>query len=211
MEFLKPNWYLGIKFAQGPIFFKILDREIVRVEPIEVGFLDSGQESDLIDPIDPTTRIRYLEPQQTNYFYHVFIGIDPEPIELYLKYPANRDKFGLAGMFGPDKPIKWIDGVTSPFENPAEESELFTFRDQYPVFRAYNPSGSKEYVMLSFHIAKYTYRIVRDETVIQKLVEGRIPCKLWSFTEPIAAPNWLVEQARDVMNIASQYWETAQR
>jgi hypothetical protein len=210
MEFLKPSWYLGIRFAQGPVFFRILDREIIRYEPYEVGTVASG-DSKSVDPRNTTYDVRILEPQTTDVFYQVFIGIDPEDIELYLKFPANTNRYDLAGIWSVGGKVKWIDGVISPFEAPAEESELFTFRDLYPVFEVYNAGDRDEYVQLSFHIAKYTYRIVRDQDTIQKLVEGRIPVKLWSFREPYSAPNWLVQMAGDVMAIGRQYWGQATR
>lgn len=210
--FLKPTWYLAVAFREGPAFFKITSREIMRYEPYPVGTLDAGEKSDWLDPTDQTTNTRILEPQENRFMYHVYLGISPEETEVYLQFPANISRFNLGWPRGYPSDVKWIDGLTSPFDKPGKASELITFKDLYPVFGVYNAGDRKVYPLMSFHVAKYTYRIVKDRNLIKALIDGRKPCRIWTFNNPYSAPNWLRQAVGEsLFEDATAMWNDSER
>ena len=205
VEFMRPNYYLGVFFQEGPLFFLLNNREIVRYEPYEVGYVPPGLATSPVVPKFDNGDI-ILEPPYTYELYQVFVGVNPEEAELYLNFPGMIARYPLDNQRPVPGAIKWIDGVTSPFDEPAEESELITFKDLYPAFIVSNQSGRDIYAELSFHIGKFTYSVVNDPDTIKKLIEGKKPVKLWGFIHPYSAPNWLVQ----TVNTASREPDVAE-
>ena len=206
-EFLKPMHYLGVAFKEGPVFFKITGREVMRYEPVKVGAIQAGQASDWIEPTKPGTSDRVLDPEQERFILHAFIGVAPEVAEVYLRFPPQVDRINLRGTRAVPGETKWIDGVESPFEQPNANSELITFMDLYPSFKVVNQGDDDIYAMLSFHVAKYTYRVIRDTKLIEALINGKKKCKIYTFLEPYEAPAWLKRLVgTDLMNYAARVW-----
>lgn len=207
-EFLKPMYYLGVAFKEGPIFFKITGREIVRYEPYEVGTISAGGTKKDIEPKDDRDN-RILEPEQERFIVHAFVGVEPEVAEVYLDFPPRVSRFNLYGKRSVPGNVKWIDGVTSPFDNPNGISELIAFKDLYPSFSIYNAGDEDIYAMLSFEIAKYTYRVIDDTDTIRALIEGKKRSKIYTFLEPYQAPGWLIKLVgSDLMTYAADVWNS---
>ena len=190
VEFMKPNYYLGVYFRKGPLFFLLNAKEVVKYEPYEVGTVSSGSTTNVITP-EFSNGDRILEPPYNSVLYQAFVGIDPPEAEVYLNFPGTIGRYDLDNQRTTPGPVKWIDGVTSPFDEPSEESELITFRDLYPGFIISNESGRDIYANMAFHIAKFSWSLINDPDTIQKLIEGKKPVKLWGFIHPYSAPNWL--------------------
>lgn len=206
-EFLKPGHYLAVAFREGPAFFRVTGREIMTYEPYEVGTINAGETSDWIEPTKPGTVYRLLEPENSRFILHTFVGVAPEEAEVYLDFPPRIARYNLRGTRNVPDNVKWIDGVTSPFEDPDERAELISFLDLYPAFRIANQSGENIYAMLSFDIAKYTYRVIRDTKLIDALIEGRKACKIYTFLEPYEAPSWLKDLVgADLFTYAARRW-----
>jgi len=206
-EFLKPGHYLAVAFREGPVFFRITGREIMSYEPYEVGVVRAGQTTDAIEPTKPGTSDRLLEPENQRFILHTFVGVAPEEAEVYLEFPPRIARYNLRGTRSVPGPVKWVDGVKSPFGDPDERAELITFLDLYPAFRVANQSGRDIYAMLGFEVAKYSYRIIRDTKLIDKLIDGRKSCKIYTFLEPYDAPAWLVKLVgNDLFSYASKRW-----
>lgn len=205
-EFLKPGHHLAVAFREGPVFFRITGREIVTYEPYEVGKVSAGQTSDWFEPKNEYND-HILDPEQQRFILQAFVGVAPEVAEVYLRFPPQVDRFNLRGTRRVPGATKWLDGVTSPFEEPDAKSELITFQDLYPSFNVHNPDTDDIYAMLAFHVAKYTYRVVRDTKDIEALIDGKKKCKIYTFLEPYSAPQWLVKLVgSDLMNYAAKLW-----
>jgi len=202
VDFLKPNQYLAVAFQEGPVFFRITAVEKVRYEDYEVGKVAAGQQTDPFTPYIEGYNQRLLEPAQAITIYQAFIGVAPEEMELYLKFPGQTGRYDLAGYIVPGK-TKWIDGSISPAEEPAEESELITFRDLYPMFVARNPASWDVYGVLNFWINKMHYEIITDIELLQKLATGRKACKVYTFLQPFQAPNWLKSLQIPALNVST--------
>ena len=210
MEFMKPNYYLGVAFKEGPLFFLLNAREVVHYEPYEVGVVSAGGTTGLFSP-KLSNGDNVLEPPRTGVLYQAFVGVNPEEAEVYLNYPGMVGRYSLDGLRPVPGPIKWIDGSTSPFDDPSDEAELITFRDLYPEFNIANESGRDLYVEMAFHIAKFTYGIVTDPDTIKKLIEGKKPMKFYSFIYPFEAPNWLVDTVEKCSTSNSELAEAFQQ
>jgi len=206
-EFLKPGHFLAVAFKEGPVFFRVTGREIVTYEPYNIGKVSASSASDWVEPTKPGTDYRLLEPEQRRFILHTFVGVAPEQAEVYLDFPPRVARFNLRGTRNIPDNTKWIDGVNSPFDEPDARSELISFVDLYPAFKIANESGDDIYAMLSFHIAKYTYRVVRDTKLIDNLIEGKKACKIYTFLEPYEAPMWLKDLVGDdLFNYAASRW-----
>ncbi len=205
-EFLKPGHYLAVAFREGPVFFRVTGREVMAYEPYEVGKIAAGQSSDWIEPKNDRGD-RILEAEAQRFILHSFVGVAPEEAEVYLQFPPRNDRMNLRGTRKVPGPVKWIDGVTSKFEEPNANSELISFLDLYPAFNVVNEGGEDIYAMLSFHVAKYTYRVIRDTKLIDTLIEGKKACKIYTFLEPYEAPSWLVKLVgNDLFKYAAAKW-----
>lgn len=194
--FLKPGHYLGVAFQKGPVFFRITGREILSYEPYEVGIIQPGKTSGWFTPTDSRNN-RLLEPERERFILHTFVGVAPEEAEVYLNFPPRVARINLYGTREVPGATKWIDGIESPFDEPDERSELVSFVDLYPEFNVANPSSRNIYAMLRFEMAKYTYRVIRRTTTIDKLIEGTKKCKFYTFLEPYSAPEWLKKLVGD--------------
>ncbi len=206
-EFLKPGHYLAVAFREGPVFFRVTGREIMSYEPYEVGVVQAGKTTDWIEPTFPGTNDRVLEPERERFILHTFVGVAPEEAEVYLDFPPRVARYSLRGTRSVPGKTKWIDGIISPFEDPDARAELITFLDLYPSFKISNQSGQDIYAMLSFDIAKYSYRVIRDTKKIDSLIEGKKACKIYTFLEPYEAPMWLKKLVGDdLFEYASKRW-----
>ena len=205
--FLKPGHYLGVAFYEGPVFFRITAREIMSYEPYEVGQIPAGSTSDWFVPEDGNGN-RILEPEMRKYILHSFVGVAPEEAEVYLNFPPRVARFNLRGTRRVPGPVKWADGVKSPFDDPNERTELISFVDLYPEFNVANPSSRDIYAMLDFEVAKYDFRIINDRNLIEKLIEGTKKCKYYTFLEPYSMPDWLKRVVGDsLLSYTKQTWE----
>lgn len=204
--FLKPGHYLGVAFQEGPVFFRITGREIVSYEPYEVGEIQAGNTSDWFVPKDNRGN-RILEPERERYILHTFIGVAPVEAEVYLNFPPREARFNLRGTRQVPGNVKWIDGITSPFEDPSERSELISFVDLYPEFNVANTSSRDIYALLNFEVAKYSFRVIRKTSTIDKLIEGTKKCKFYTFLEPYQMPDWLQKLVGlDLLDYNAQKW-----
>jgi len=200
MEFLKEGWYLGVLFREGPIFFRVKARDFKAV-PVEANTLPAGQTADF----EPTDRVgnKLLEPQQTAFIEHAFIGVYPPEVELGMAYPPQDDRSGLPGFVFETAPYI-TDGVRSPYDSPT--FEVFTFRDIYPILKLRNRGDVDVTPKLNLVIGLYTYEVVTDEDKIIKLLDGKIPSKFYAFLSPLQAPNWLYKEYSGVFDIGRRYW-----
>jgi len=204
--FLKPNERLVVAFQEGPVFFKVTGREIVRYEPYEVGVVQAGQVKRNVIPKDANDDI-ILEPEFNRFIHHVLTGVAPEEAEVLLEFPPRTLRYAVHGAPVAGGPQKWIDGVTSPFNDPNPESELIIFKDLYPAFQVYNAGDEDIYAMLSFKVAKYTYRIIDDENKIEAILDGRKKAKIFTFLEPYPMPNWLKKlTGAELLQFAAKKW-----
>ena len=200
VEFLKEGWYLGIEFDEGPLFFRVKKREI-RYVPVTATTVSANSEA-TFEPKDSSGN-RLLEPQREEYLEHTFIGIYPPEVELSMEFPPQTSREGMPGFVFSKKPYL-TDGVRSPYTEPT--FEVFTLKDLYPILKLRNPTDTDVTPKLNLAIAFYKYQVVTDEDLINRLIDGKVPCKMYAFLSPITAPNWLRMRYSGVMAIGKRYW-----
>ena len=206
-KLVKPGYYVGVLFSQGPVFFKVLSREILEYTYTVSNVPSRTVTNEWIEPVDDMNR-RILEPEQDKYVLQVMFGIRPALMRVYLQFPPRVDRWSLRGTRKPGGPTGYVDGFMSPYDNPSIRSELWCWKDLYPAFMLYNDHDETMNAILKFYVAKIKYKIIRDRDTIKAFIEDKRRCHKWSFLEPYDIPEWLMELVgAEVIEYGKSLWE----
>jgi len=207
-RWLKVGHFLGILFAEGPVFFRITARERTNYKPLSPGTAAAdGTIEDWQPKIDDK---RVFEPEAKDIILHALWGVKPAPIRVYLDFPSRKPKWNLIGTRKVKGDVGYLDGYESPFDFPSIKSELFCFVDLYPAFYFYNPTSEAEDVYVKLDAMKYKYVIVKNRAMIRDFIEAkrriRSPCN--EFIEPPTCPEWLKDRVGvDTLDYAKRVLE----
>jgi len=198
--FLENGFLLALGFKDGWVCLRIQDREWANLEPWSLGALTalgSLASYDLIQTPAPESQ-RYLEPFDQSLIYHTFWGVTPGQVRIYPEYPPRT---ALGSMLSSARSVGgnvgYVDGRKSPFNGPfSKATELFTVRERYPEFQAYNPTNDAVYnVMMNFEQRHYTYQILTEKGTIKEMLAGRLTVKKYTmgstWPQPMTLPDWL--------------------
>jgi len=185
---LKENYYVGLGFPKGYIFFRILgvERFVFKWDYVtEVGSALSADElkEDVRLSYDAQDIKDILLNQKKDELYQVFIGVDPSYLKIYLKVPTRTPQRELIEYVRWDKaPFgEYVDGFESPLEDPSPDTELWIPKSEsegFYRFDFYNPMTFEISPFLKIYISRYKVKIVRDPDLIEGFISGRIPCRL---------------------------------
>ncbi|GAI21427.1 unnamed protein product, partial [marine sediment metagenome] len=177
----KENWYVGLLFNEGYWFFKTIRRQQLTVfKPFD--FEDgtaiavnatSGWEA----PADALGRF-YLEPQEEDIVYQIFLGISPSQAKMYLDYEQRDDRMNLITPRLVPGPVGFWEGEMTSYNDPSPMTQLWTVHDIYPYFNVENPgiTNEAEVVSASFWITPYTYQVIEDKQKILSFLRGEKRC-----------------------------------
>lgn len=194
--------FLGLKFASGWLFTRILETEFIELKPwillnesenrAEIAPATAGSEDDeVVDALDR----HFLVPEENeqNLIFQVKYGIDPSRMDIYTIFGRDRSP-NLVGTAEPGSPQVPVNGFDSPYNDPSEQTELFVLNSQeFPSFQAYNPMDEAEEARLSFHVNKMKYAVVTDMNIMKAMLQGQQPAKLH--------PMGLGAQRRDQLSV----------
>lgn len=201
----EPNWYVNLLFDEGYFCFQtIRQQQLTRYKPylFNAGvMLAAGGTSGWTAPADANGRF-YLEPQEEETIYQVFLGISPSQAKLYLQYTQRVDRMNLITPRTVPGDIGYWDGYSSPYDDPAPFTELWSVHQLYPHFNVENPpvSGKDEMVAVSFWVTPYTWKAVTDKNRIKAFLRKEKPSTIRTMGDgdrPIRAPAWLTAQYGD--------------
>ena len=197
-RWLEQGWLLLLFFQEGAVPFRIVDREWSQLKPYSLGYnLAAGSNFDDYLEIQDAQNRRYLEPYKDDFIYHTFWGVTPSKVRIYYQYPPRTD---IGGMVSAPRTttgdVGYVDGEMSPYEGPySPKTELFTIKERYPLFQAYNPLNDSIYqVKLAFDQMRYTYEIIKDKPLIKEMLVGNRRVKKYtmgSVDKLMTIPNWL--------------------
>lgn len=121
-----------------------------------------------------------------NELLQVRIGVAPSPLRLFSYYPSNQpldqisdtiswsDTTGLLN-FG------YLDGFSSPLNEPTEQSESFFLPNVEPVFSFENPTSITVTPLLRLYINQLEVRPVNNADMVKKLFDRIVPSKIVSL------------------------------
>lgn len=200
------NWIIGLLFDEGYWFVRLIgkqQRTVYKPYWFNSGsVISAGSTSGWETPTDDEGRY-YLEPQNEDTLYQVFIGLTPSTAKLYLSYPKRIDRMNLITPRDIPGSIGYWDGEDTPYRNPSPETELWVTHDMVPYFNAENPSANNsQKIGASFYITLFSYQVVTDRNIIEKFIKGEKRATLRTMGDPdqyISAPAWLLDDYEKYM------------
>lgn len=198
--------FLGLKFASGWFFVRVLETEFIELKPW-ILLNDSGNREAIPaetagsedDEVLDTNDRHFLVPEdnEQNLVFQIRYGIDPSRMQIYPIFGRDRSP-NLVGSAEPGSPQIPVNGFDSPYNDPTEQSELFVMNSQeFPSFQAYNPMDEAEEARLSFHVNKMKYAAITDINVMKAMLQGQQPARLHPMghgaqrRDQLGVPAWL--------------------
>lgn len=201
------GWFIGLLFDEGYWLVKLLAKQQrTKYAPYEFNSglpLSAGSVSGWETPTDTEGRY-YLEPQDEDQIYQIFMGVAPSTAKIYFAYPKRVDRMNLIAPRDIPGLIGYWDGEDTPYRNPSPETEIWTTHDLVPYFDAENPSntGTSQKITASFYVTPFSYQVIRDIELIKKFIRGEKRATLRTMGDPdqlISAPSWLLDDYRDFL------------
>lgn len=141
-KFLQPNYLFALQVREGFYFGRVIRRRICQYAPFEVVDSD-GNDVDIPasthqgeirfrDPRNVAKSVLHLDAETNSglpWFYHGAIGVAPDPIRLYLRYPEGDIIPGKFPNLDPVRPAQgdnfsFINGFKSPYDCPTDYLEM---------------------------------------------------------------------------------------
>lgn len=141
-KFLQGNQSFAIEFREGFLFGRVVRRRICQWKPywlidssganVDIAAGSAQAELRFRDPRNPVNDILYLDTT-TNaglpWLFHGGIGVKPQQIYAYLRYPEGDI---IPGKFpnvdpirpGAGDPISTLNGMVSPYDQPTDFNEI---------------------------------------------------------------------------------------
>lgn len=214
-RWLEQGWYLALQFTEGWGCFRITGREPSGYRPVSLGALATLQNLTVWNELIDAQSRHFLEPPTNGLIYHHFWGVSPAKARIFLQFPPRADVGSLISQTRTiSGDIGYIDGDTSPFNGPLSvDTELFTVKERYPAFQAYNPlADPMDNIMLQFDTMKYRYTIVKDRNIIRELLVGQRKVRKYTMGQvdpkPMSIPAWLKNEITgDLLEYGRQVME----
>lgn len=188
---VKENHNLGLSFAEGFIFFKVKNRELVGLyyDPSQ----EIGSTATILNIPAATFRDKQLLgstslANTTNMFlvsknfhiYQMFIGVQPSIAKVFIAAENTDQKEIDAGNWGTGSNYRfgYFDGRLSPFDAPGTHGELFVTKDMGYSFAVQNPLPYTISPTFNFVINRLDIAVIKDANIIQKMLQGIVPVRL---------------------------------
>jgi len=137
-KFLQPNYLFAMQFREGWIFGRVIRRRICQYKPYSL--IDSAGNTVDIAADSAQAELRFRDPRNTDvdilyldtstnagwpWFLHGGIGIKPQQIYMYPRFPEGKDIPGKFPNIDPIKPsagdlVGYVNSLKSPYEEPTD-------------------------------------------------------------------------------------------
>jgi len=140
-KFLEPNYLFSMEWRQGWLFGRVVHRRICQYKPwplidsdgsaVSISADSAQAELRFRDPQNPNNVILYLD-STTNagypWFFHGGIGIKPQQVYMYPRFPETQEIPGKFPEIDPIRPsagwdVGYINSLKSPYEKPTDYVE----------------------------------------------------------------------------------------
>jgi hypothetical protein len=155
-KFLQPNYLFALRLQEGFLFGRVIDRSVLQYKPYDqLGLITPGSSTmtfptalfpagtNAISPdnssktdvllasnLSPSDLhdVLYLPSEETS-LLHGAIGVYPNWVRVYPRYPQNENYMGKWSSLNPPQPqnldpFAYFDGTQSPYESPTDFREL---------------------------------------------------------------------------------------
>lgn len=196
-RFLLKNQLFSLDFKEGFVFARVIRRRICHYKPWNLidsngDAVDIGEDSHagpyrFRDPRNTANDILFLETS-TNQGYpwllHGGIGIRPQQILMYPRYPEGKTIPGKFPNLDPIKPssgeyLGYVASQQSPFEQPTDYIEYVIPPHQRIAAEYYNQDDDRDHQpVLHLLFAVYWFQILTLDThpeLVGKIAERRVP------------------------------------
>lgn len=211
---LNTGHYAGLKFEEGWFFVHVLETEYAELKPWTL--LNENEERAEIAPQTPgstddqivdSVERELVEPRgnEKNLIFQTYLGVSPSRVQIFPFFGRNRSP-NLTGGAEPGKPQIFLNGYDSPYNNPSEQSEIFTINSMDTLaLQAYNPMTEPAEARVSMHVNKIKYAAVEDVDMMKAFIQGQRPFRDHTMglgvqdKEQIKAPGWLQDRFGDLI------------
>jgi len=141
-KFLENNHIFALIFREGFLFGRVVYRRIQQWKPWAL--IDTNGDAIDIDPLTFQAELRFRDPRNTAndilylntstnagwpWFYHGAFGIEPQQVNMYLRYPEGNvipGKFPGVDPIRPQSgdPLGYLNSMNSPYEVPTDWVEV---------------------------------------------------------------------------------------
>lgn len=196
-KFLQPNYLLALEFKEGFVFARVIRRRIchykpyplidIKGNPINIPPSTYQEEISLRDPRNLANEILYLT-RTTNagyaWIFHGSIGIKPEYIYMYPRFPSGREIPGKFPNLDPIRPnagddLGYVSSNESPYEEPTDFIEYVIPPLQKIGFEFYNKDLNRAHQpILNILFAVYWLQILKPRMhgkLISKIASRDVP------------------------------------
>ena len=218
-KFLERNYLFATEFFEGWLFGRVVRRRICQYKPYPlidengstVDIAASGYQSEIIlrDPRNVANKVIYL-PTTTNAGYpwimHGSIGVKPQYIRVYVRFPAGADLAGKWPNLDPIRPkdgnaIGYISEKESPYDEPTDWVELVVPPLLDVGFEFYNTDDRAHQPVLNLLFAIYWFKLLdpdkyADARLIGKIARREVPAAFFTIgfaDRPIELGNTLTK------------------
>lgn len=140
-KILESNYLFALQFREGFVFGRTVRRRICQYKPwpliesdgtaVEIAASSTKAELRFRDPRNPKNEILYLDTSTNSgypWFLHGSIGIKPQYINMYPRFPEGKDIPGKFPNVDPIKPasgddLGYVNSLNSPYEEPTDYIE----------------------------------------------------------------------------------------
>lgn len=195
---LNEGYYLLLWFKEGYVPVRITGREWANLKPYSLGNVAATSNLGAWDTIIDANSRRYFEPYNEDLFYHIFWGVNKPKARMYVQYPPREN---IGNVLSIDRSITgdigYISGDDSPYDGPySVKTELFSVKERYPAFEAYNPlTDTLTNLLLAAEYMKYSYEILKDRNLVRELILGQRPARKYTMgridPKSMSVPDWL--------------------
>ena len=184
---LHENHNLGLAYAEGYVFLKILQEELVEV------LYDPSIENAVTDSFINIAATTFAAKKQLNssnfsennmfsvkddfHTYQAFFGVQPAASRVFISM-ANIDEREIdVGEWGRNSIYRlgYINGRTSPFSQPSAKSELFIPPAIDLYMAIFNPLPYTISPTFYFVINRMLIKVHKDPNDIEGMLKGKIP------------------------------------
>jgi len=196
-KILEKNYLFAIEFAEGFLFGRTVRRRICQYKPypvidasgntVDIDASDHQEELRFRDPRNPANDILYLSTTTNSgypWFFHGAIGIKPQQIRMYLRFPEGREIPGKFPNIDPIRPgsgdaVGYINELNSPYDEPTDYAEivippLTTIGAEY-----YNTDSERAHQpVLNLYFALYWVQLFDPEKhpkIVGKIARREVP------------------------------------
>ena len=196
-KFLQPNYLLALEFKEGFVFGRVVRRRICRYKPYPV--IDANGNTVDISPSSHQTELRFRDPRNTKndilyldtatnagyaWILHGSIGIKPQYIYMYPKFPEGKEIPGKFPSLDPIRPASgddfgYVNSDLSPYEDPSDYVEYVIPPGLHMAAEYYNKDSSRSHQpVLHLLFSVYWIQVLKPDKhgkLISDIAARRVP------------------------------------